>query len=716
MSSHLAKNCTSYPYLLSSTRRYSSNGFWTKPLNFIAGERVRPTNDNRSQDFSVVEPATGKILCESPSSGKADVDRAVKAAQEAFQIWSQVPAIERARIMQKTARKLAGSTFPALVVPCIHPSVKPWGMRGIGAWNYPIQMAGWKAAPALGLVFGNTMVFKPLPVHTTTALLLADSLYWWFAQGAFNVCRVRKQSFLTSHPGVKKVSFTGVWATDCGLPKGAFNVVQGQGETGHLLTSHPGVKKVSFTGIVATGKLIMKSCADDIKSLTLELGGKSPLLIFSDADLDNAAKGAVMANFLTQGEVCSNATRILGERSIKDEFVKRFIERTKKMKIKGGRNAFPDSALTGLSLLQHHARRALVRPPPGRQRCTICVGIGAWNYPIQMAGWKSAPALACGNTMVFKPSQFTPATALLLAEVYADCGLPKGAFNVVQGEGETGHFLTSHPGVKKVSFTGSVATGKLIMKSCADDIKSLTLELGGKSPLLIFSDADLDNAAKGAVMANFLTQGEVCSNATRIFVERSIKDEFVKRFIERTKKMKIGDPHLEDTTFGALISKAHQDKVMGYIEGAKKEGATILYGGERVTPDDPALADGFYILPTIMDNVTDDMVISREEVFGPVATIMTFDTEEEAVTRANNTQLGLACGLFTKDVQRAHRVAAQLEAGNCWINNYNNLPPGVPFGGYKQSGLGRENGTATIDHYTQLKTVYVEAGDVDCPV
>lgn len=516
MSSHLAKNCTSYPYLLSSTRRYSSNGFWTKPLNFIAGERVRPTNDNRSQDFSVVEPATGKILCESPSSGKADIDRAVKAAQDAFQIWSQVPAIERARMMQKAARTLAD----------------------------------------------NLEDFARLEVTNN------------------------------GKP---------IWEARCDI----------------------------------------QSAIDAIDFYA----GLSP-------------------------------------------------------------------SMTGQHIPCPGGSFAYTR----REPLGVCVGIGAWNYPIQMAGWKSAPALACGNTMVFKPSQFTPATALLLAEVYADCGLPKGAFNVVQGQGETGHLLTSHPGVKKVSFTGSVATGKLIMKSCADDIKSLTLELGGKSPLLIFRDADLDNAAKGAVMANFLTQGEVCSNATRIFVERSIKDEFVKRFIERTKKMKIGNPHLEDTTFGALISKAHQDKVMGYIEGAKKEGATILYGGERVTPEDPALADGFYISPTIMDDVTDDMVISREEVFGPVATIMTFDTEEEAVKRANNTQLGLACGMFTKDVQRAHRVAAQLEAGNCWINNYNNLPPGVPFGGYKQSGLGRENGTATIDHYTQLKTVFVEAGDVDCPV
>lgn len=350
-----------------------------------------------------------------------------------------------------------------------------------------------------------------------------------------------------------------------------------------------------------------------------------------------------------------------------------------------------------------------------REPLGVCAGIGPWNYPLQMAGWKSAPALACGNTMVYKPSQFTPITTVMLAELYIECGVPKGVFNVVQGEGETGQLLTTHPGVDKVSFTGSVPTGKKVMADCASGIKHVTLELGGKSPLLIFADADMENAVKGAMMANFLTQGEVCCNGTRVFVERSIKDEFVKKLVAKTKTLKIGDPVNDDTMMGALINKAHMDKVLNYIEGAKKQGATVLCGGERFTPEDPALSGGCFMTPCILDNVQDDMTVAKEEIFGPVLSLMTFDTEEEAITRANASEFGLASGLFTNDLKRAHRLAAQLEAGYVWINNFNLNPVGLPFGGFKHSGIGRENAADSINHFSQLKSVYVEMGDVDCP-
>ncbi|XP_071820200.1 4-trimethylaminobutyraldehyde dehydrogenase-like [Apostichopus japonicus] len=350
-----------------------------------------------------------------------------------------------------------------------------------------------------------------------------------------------------------------------------------------------------------------------------------------------------------------------------------------------------------------------------REPLGVCVGIGPWNYPVQMAGWKSAPALACGNTMVYKPSQFTPITTVMLAELYIEVGIPKGVFNVVQGEGETGRFLTCHPGVDKVSFTGSVPTGKKVMADCALGIKHVTLELGGKSPLLIFADADMENAVKGAMMANFLTQGEVCCNGTRVFVERSIKDEFVEKLVSKTKGMKIGDPTKDGTMMGAVISKEHKEKVLNYVQGAKKQGAKVLCGGESFKPDDPALSGGYYMTPCILDQVEDHMTVAKEEIFGPVLSLFTFDTEEEAVRRANDSEFGLAAGVFTNDLKRAHRLSAQLEAGYVWVNNFNLNPVGLPFGGFKQSGIGRENAAATINQFTQQKSVYFEMGDVDCP-
>lgn len=350
-----------------------------------------------------------------------------------------------------------------------------------------------------------------------------------------------------------------------------------------------------------------------------------------------------------------------------------------------------------------------------REPLGVCAGIGAWNYPIQIACWKSAPALACGNSMIFKPSELTPLTSYKLAEIYQEAGLPDGVFNIVQGGEKTGKLLTKHPNIRKISFTGEVNTGKKILADIANTIKHTTMELGGKSPLIIFGDADLNNAVAGAMMANFYTQGEVCSNATRVFVAKSIKDIFIKTLVERVQRMKIGNPMDLATQVGALISKEHLEKVLYYIEKGKEEGAKLLVGGNRVYPN--GLEKGFFVEPTVFGDCQDSFTIVKEEIFGPVMSILEFDDndEESVIQRANNTPYGLSSGVFTKDIQRAHKVAAKLEAGICWINNYNITPIEMPFGGSKHSGIGRENSLAAIQHYTQLKSVYVELGDVDCP-
>ncbi len=348
-----------------------------------------------------------------------------------------------------------------------------------------------------------------------------------------------------------------------------------------------------------------------------------------------------------------------------------------------------------------------------REPLGVCAGIGAWNYPLQIACWKSGPALACGNAMIFKPAELTPLTALKLAEIYTEAGVPDGVFNVVQGFADTGRLLTAHPGIAKVSLTGEVGTGKAVMADAAATLKAVTLELGGKSPLIIFADADLDNAVAAAMMANFYTQGEICSNGTRVFVADGIYDAFTERLVERTSRLKIGHPMNPDTQIGALISETHMNKVLGYIEAGRAGGADLLCGGHRVTDGD--LARGWFVAPTIFGRCRDSMETVREEIFGPVMSVLTFRDEDEVIARANDTPYGLAAGVFTRDLQRAHRVVARLQAGTCWINTYNITPVEMPFGGYKQSGLGRENGLATIEHYTQLKSVYVELGDVDCP-
>ncbi|WP_415183779.1 betaine-aldehyde dehydrogenase [Phaeovulum sp.] len=344
-----------------------------------------------------------------------------------------------------------------------------------------------------------------------------------------------------------------------------------------------------------------------------------------------------------------------------------------------------------------------------REPLGVCVGIGAWNYPSQIACWKAAPALAMGNAMIFKPSEVTPLGALRLAEIFSQAGLPAGLFNVVQGRGAVGSALVADARVAKVSLTGSVGTGAKVYAAAAQGMKHVTMELGGKSPLIIFDDASLEDAVGAAMLANFYSSGQVCSNGTRVFVQKGLKERFLARLAERTAGIIAGDPMDEATQFGPLVSAAQQEKVLGYIAGAKAEGARLICGGGIGN------AGGYFVEPTVFADVTDAMVLAREEVFGPVMAVLDFETEDEAVSRANATQFGLAAGVFTADMARAHRVIAALEAGTCWINAYNLTPVEVPFGGVKGSGVGRENSRAAVEHYSQVKSVYVGMGPVDAP-
>lgn len=348
-----------------------------------------------------------------------------------------------------------------------------------------------------------------------------------------------------------------------------------------------------------------------------------------------------------------------------------------------------------------------------REALGVCVGIGAWNYPIQIAGWKSAPALAMGNAMVFKPSENTPLSALALAEIYSEAGLPDGLFNVVQGYGDVGAALVEHEVVAKVSVTGSVPTGKRVLALAGSKMKHATMELGGKSPIVVFDDADLENAIGGAMLGNFYSTGQVCSNGTRVFVQKGLHDRFVERLVERTKAIRIGDPLDPDTQMGPLINKVQHDKVLSYIDVGKQEGATLACGGG--VPALQGFGGGFFVEPTVFTNVTDQMRIAREEIFGPVMSVLSFSDEEEVIERANDSEFGLAAGVFTRDLPRAHRVIGALQAGTCWINAYNLTPVEIPFGGYKQSGIGRENSLAALTHYSQEKAIYVETGDVASP-
>ncbi|AWI85468.1 betaine-aldehyde dehydrogenase [Alloyangia pacifica] len=344
-----------------------------------------------------------------------------------------------------------------------------------------------------------------------------------------------------------------------------------------------------------------------------------------------------------------------------------------------------------------------------REPLGVCIGIGAWNYPIQIASWKAAPALACGNAMIFKPSEMTPLTALKLAEILIEAGAPAGIFNVVQGYGAVGASLITDPRVDKVSLTGSVPTGRKVYAAAADGIRHVTMELGGKSPIVVFDDADLESAVAAAINGNFYSTGQICSNGTRVFVQEGLYETFVARVAERMENAVIGDPMDEATTIGPMVSARQRSIVEGYIAKGVEEGARLVKGGKVLD------GAGFYIEPTLFADVTDEMTIAREEIFGPVMSVLKFATEDEALARANDTQFGLAAGVFTADLTRAHRMAAGFEAGTCYINAYNLTPVEAPFGGSKMSGVGRENSKAAIAHYSQVKSVYVGMNPTEAP-
>ena len=349
-----------------------------------------------------------------------------------------------------------------------------------------------------------------------------------------------------------------------------------------------------------------------------------------------------------------------------------------------------------------------------REPLGVVAAIGAWNYPIQIACWKAAPALAAGNAVVFKPSEVTPLTAMKLAEIFTEAGLPDGVFNVVHGAGNVGALLTEHPDIAKVSFTGEVGTGKKVMAAAGGStLKEVTMELGGKSPLIVFEDADLDRAADAAMMANFYSSGQICTNGTRVFVARSVKAAFEAKIKERVSRIRAGDPLDPSVNFGPLVSFEHQEKVLAYIALGQQEDATLLAGGDAWSSDFQGRVDranGAWAAPTVFTDCTDGMRIVREEIFGPVMAILAFDEEAEVIERANATHYGLAAGVFTEGLNRAHRVIHRLEAGICWINTWGESPAEMPVGGYKQSGIGRENGLETLAHYTQTKSVQVEMG------
>ena len=341
-----------------------------------------------------------------------------------------------------------------------------------------------------------------------------------------------------------------------------------------------------------------------------------------------------------------------------------------------------------------------------REPLGVCAAIVPWNFPLLIAVWKIAPALATGNTIIVKPSPQTPLTALALGEIALEVGLPPGVLNVLSGPGaELGQAIVAHPGIDKIAFTGGTTTGKAIMRAAADTLKKITLELGGKSPNIVLADADIESAIRGATVGIFYGKGEVCAAGSRLLVDRSIKDEFIDKLAARTKKMVAGDPMDPKTRFGALSSKRQMETVMRYVESAKKEGAALVAGGERA---DIGTGKGYFFQPTVFADVKPEMTISREEIFGPVLAAIEFADLDEAIARANDSPYGLAAGVWTKDIKKAHYVAGKLQAGTVWINTYNVYDTAAPFGGYKASGFGREMSAHALEHYTQIKSVWVD--------
>ena len=341
-----------------------------------------------------------------------------------------------------------------------------------------------------------------------------------------------------------------------------------------------------------------------------------------------------------------------------------------------------------------------------REPLGVVAAIVPWNFPLLLAMWKVAPALATGNTVILKPASQTPLTALALGELGREIGLPPGVLNVITGSGATvGQAIVEHPGIDKVAFTGDTSTGRGIMRTAAETLKHITLELGGKSPNLVFADADLDAALRGATTGIFYGKGEVCAAGSRLLVERSIKDQFLSKLAERTKKMVPGDPLDPKTRLGAISSRSQLERVLNYVEIAKREGASLLAGGSRA---DIGTGKGYFMQPTVFGDVTPDMTIAREEIFGPVLAAIEFADIDDAIARANDSIYGLAAGVWTRDIKKAHYVASRLQAGTVWVNTYNVYDTAAAFGGYKQSGFGREMSLHALEYYTQLKTVWVD--------
>jgi len=330
-----------------------------------------------------------------------------------------------------------------------------------------------------------------------------------------------------------------------------------------------------------------------------------------------------------------------------------------------------------------------------------------WNFPLLLASWKLGPALACGNTLVLKPAEQTPLTTLRLGELAMEAGFPAGVINILTGGPETGKAIVAHPGIDKIAFTGSTAVGKEIMRGAADTLKRVTLELGGKSPNIVFADADVDNAVKGAINGIFYGKGEVCNAGSRLFLESSMKDEFTEKLTARAAKMHPADPLDPKTRLGAIVSQEQIRIVLAFIEAGKKDGAKLISGGNRVAVNSDK---GYFIEPTIFGDVKNDMKIAREEIFGPVLSVLTFDDIDEVIDRANDNPYGLAAAVWTRDIKKAHTVSRRLKAGTVWINTYGLMDAALPFGGYKSSGFGRELGAHAIEHYTELKTVWLNIG------
>ncbi|HYG82121.1 MAG TPA: betaine-aldehyde dehydrogenase [Pyrinomonadaceae bacterium] len=343
-----------------------------------------------------------------------------------------------------------------------------------------------------------------------------------------------------------------------------------------------------------------------------------------------------------------------------------------------------------------------------REPIGVCGQIIPWNFPLLMAAWKLAPALAAGNTVVLKPAEQTPVNAMELGRLIQEAGFPDGVVNIVPGYGETaGAALAAHPDIDKIAFTGSTEVGKIIARAAADNLTKVSLELGGKAPNIVFADADMEQAVNGAMMGIFFNQGQVCCAGSRLFLSEEIKDEFLDRFKEKAQKVKVGDPMDSATHMGPQVSEEQLNRIKGYVDIAREEGASVLTGGcpPQLEGD---FQQGYFFQPTIFSEVKNQMRVAQEEIFGPVTSVITFKDEEDLIRQANETIYGLSAGLWTRDIVRAHRFAREIKAGVVWINTYNMFNAASPFGGYKQSGYGREMGKHALEMYTQVKSVWVD--------